>query len=402
MVSQYQYVAYNEKGGVVKGKVSAASEEAATELLGYAGYQTMSLKQYVPFFNPDKLLDSMYQVKTPEVVLLYRQLAMLLESGTNIGASVEMLAEQASNRLLKKALRAVVADVRGGNQLSASLAKYPKIFPASYCQLLAVGEQSGNLEALLRQVADYMEKEAVTVKETKGALMMPGITLAISVVVVGLLITFVLPSFGGMYESLGAELPPLAKMFIALGEGMKKNGLVVLSVMAAIVVALVLYTKTPGGRYQLDKLLLKLPLLGRIRLLSELARFCRSMSLLFHAGMPLTEVMPMVIKGSGNKVLTAALTEVQKGMVKGEGLSGPMSKNKLFLPMMVQMVKVGEETGSLDVTLRAVAQSYEAEASDKIHSLIGLIEPALTIGIGGVIGLIAVTLMSAMTSMYGG
>src|SRR3990172_5807740 len=121
----YQYVASNTKGVVVKGKLSAASDKAATELLNYAGYRVISLKPYVPFFNPDKLLDSMYQVKTPEVVLLYRQLAMLLEAGTNIGASVEMLAEQASNPLLKKTLRGVVSDVRGGNQLSTSLAKYP-------------------------------------------------------------------------------------------------------------------------------------------------------------------------------------------------------------------------------------------------------------------------------------
>ena len=397
----YQYVASNTKGVVVKGKLSAASDKAATELLNYAGYRVISLKPYVPFFNPDKLLDSMYQVKTPEVVLLYRQLAMLLEAGTNIGASVEMLAEQASNPLLKKTLRGVVSDVRGGNQLSTSLAKYPKIFSPTYCQLLGVGEQSGNLEALLRQVADYMEKEAVTVKETKGALMMPGITMVIAVVVIGLMITFVLPSFGGMYESLGAELPPLAQMLIALGEGMKSNGLYVLLAVAAIVGAVILYIKTPGGRYQWDKMLLKLPLLGRVRLLTELARFCRSISLLFHAGIPLNEVMPLVIKGSSNKVLAEALTDVQKEMVKGEGLSKPMAKNKLFLPMMVQMVKVVEETGNLDTTLQAVAQSYEAEAEDKIHSLIELIQPAMTIAIGGVVALIAVTLMSAMTSMYG-
>ncbi len=141
--------------------------------------------------------------------------------------------------------------------------------------------------------------------------------------------------------------------------------------------------------------------MGRVRLLTELARYCRSRSLIFHAGMALNDVMTLTIQSSGNKVLAAALTEVQRGMVKGEGLSKPMSKNKLFLPMMVQMVKVGEETGSLDVTLLAVARSYETEAEDKMHSMIALIQPAMTIGIGGVVGLIAMTLMSAMTSMYG-
>ncbi len=398
----YQYIASNTQGEVVKGKLSAADEKAATELLDYAGYQVINLKPYVPFFNLGKLSDAFYRVKVNEITLLYRQLAMLLESGINIGVGVEMLREGATNTLLKKVLDEVVSDIRGGNQFSAALEKHPKIFSPVYCQLLSVGEQSGGLEILLKQVADYMEKEATIAKETKSALRMPAIISVAAILVVGLMITFVLPSFGNMYESLGAELPPMAKMLISLGEGIKSSGLYVLLAVAAITGGFMFYVRTPGGRYKLDKLLLKLPLLGRVRLLTELSRFCRSMSLLFRAGMPLSEVMPLVIKGSGNKVMAEALTEVQKDMVKGEGLSGPMAKNKLFLSMMVQMVKVGEETGSLDITLQAVAQSYETEAEDKIHSLIGLIEPTMTLFIGGVIGLMAVTMLSAMTSMYGG
>src|SRR3989304_5107639 len=202
----YQYVAYNTRGEMVKGKLQAVNDKAATELLSIAGYQVINLKPFVPFFDLDKWADSLYTVKTPEIVLLYRQLAMLLECGTNIGASMEMLQEQVSNPLLKKVLRKATADVRGGSQLSVALARYPKIFRPDYCQLLGVGEQGGNLELLLRQVADYMEKEETTAKQVKGALMMPAIISVIAVVVVGLMVTFVLPSFGKMYTSLGAEL----------------------------------------------------------------------------------------------------------------------------------------------------------------------------------------------------
>ncbi|MFC2071708.1 type II secretion system F family protein [Chloroflexota bacterium] len=399
----YQYVAYNTKGGVVKGKLSAATEEAATELLDYAGYKIISLKPYVPFFNMEKLSASLFpvQVKPAEIVLLYRQMAMLLESGINVAASMELLEEGATNRGLQKVLHEVVSDIRGGNQLSIALGKHPTVFPTLYCQLLGVGEQSGDLETVLRQVADYMEQETATAKETKGALMMPGITAAIAVVVMGLMVTYILPSFGEMYEQLGAELPPMAQVMIAIGEWAKVNMLYVLLVGAGIVGSVILYIKTPGGRYKWDTMLLKLPLLGRVRLLVELSRYCRSMSLLFRTGMPLPEVMPLIIKGSSNSVLAKALGVVREDMVGGEGLSGPMSKNKLFLTMMVQMIKVGEETGSLEVTLEAVARSYEAEAKDKMHSLIGLIQPTMTLAIGGMVGLIAVTLMSAMTSMYG-
>ncbi len=230
----YKYVAYNEKGELVKGKLSAATEEAATELLDYAGYQAISLRLYVPFFNMDKLLSSLSPVKPTEIILLYRQLAMLLESGTDIAASLDLLHEQAANRTLKKILGEVASDVRSGNQLSTALLKHPKAFSTTYCQLLGVGEQSGNLETVLNQVADYMEKETATAKETKSALMMPAITAVIAVAVIGLLIIFILPSLAGMYESLGTELPPIALMLITLGEQAKSNALYLF--LAAVVI----------------------------------------------------------------------------------------------------------------------------------------------------------------------
>ncbi len=397
----YQYVAYNSKGEVVKGKLTADNDQAANELLDYAGFKAINLKPYTPFFTMGSLSSQFTQVKPTDIILLYRQLAMLLDSGTDIAAALDLLQQQVSNGALSKVLGEVVADVRGGSQLSLSLEKHPKIFPSVYCKLISVGEQSGDLETVLRQVADYMEKEMTTSKQTKGALMMPAITSVIAVIVILLMIMFILPSFSGMYESLGAELPAVAKFLVNLGEGMKANGLYIFIGLVIAAVVGYVYVKTPRGRYNLDKLLFKLPLMGRIRLLSELARFCRSMALLFNSGLPLPEIMLLASRSSGNKVMSEALMEVHADMVKGEGLSGPMAKNSLFLPMMVQMVKVGEETGSLDTTLIAVSNSFETEAEDKMKNLIGLIQPTMTIIIGGVVGLVAMTLMSAMTSMYG-
>ncbi len=397
----YQYVAYNESGEIVKGKLPAISDEAATELLNYAGYRAINLKPYVPFVNLDKLTGGLFKVKPAEIILLYRQLAMLLESGIDIVASLEILQEQVANRAVKKALGQVVTDLRGGSQLSAALGKHRDIFPPTYCRLLSVGEQSGDMETVLKQVADYMEKEVAANKETKNALMYPVITLVVTIMVVGILITFVLPSFGSLYSSLGVELPAMAKILINLGNIVQSQGMYLFLAVLVIVGSVFLYIKTSGGRYKLDKLVLKLPLVGRVKLLSELSRYCRSMSMLFRVGLPLTEAMPLVAQSVSNRVIARALIDVQQDMVKGEGLSKPMAKNKLFLPMMVQMVRVGEETGNLDVTLLAVARSYEAEAEDKIHSLIALIPPAMTLFMGLLIGFIAVTLMSAMTAMYG-
>jgi len=397
----YQYIAYNESGEIIRGKLPATNEEAATEILDYAGYQAISLKRYVPFFNMDRLTAGFSRLKPNEIILLYRQLAMLLESGIDIVASLELLQEQVTNRMLKKVMGEVISDLRSGNQLSTALSKYPQVFPPIYSRLLGVGEQSGELATILNQVADYMERETATTKETKNALMYPVITFLVSMVVIGILVTFVLPSFGKLYGSLGVEMPLMAKMLITLGEKAQIYWIHLMLAVSALAGVGLFYIRTPGGRYKLDKLVLKLPLVGQVKHLSELARFCRSMSLLYRAGLPLTEVVSLVAQGSSNIVLAQALTSVQQDMIKGEGLSQPMSRNKLFLPMMVQMVRVGEETGNIDVTLLTVARSYEAEAEDKVHSLISLIPPAMTLFIGLIIGLIALSLTSAMYSMYG-
>jgi len=397
----YQYVAYNENGEVVRGRLPAPDEEAATELLGYAGYKTISLKPRVPFLNLDKLLVSLFRVKPSEIILLYRQLAILLESGTDIVASLELLQEQTANHTLKRVLGEVISDLRRGNQLSIALGKHSQVFSSIYCRLLSVGEQSGDLETVLKQVADYMEKEIATAKETRSALMYPAITSVVTIVVMVLLVTFVLPSFGNLYSTLGVDLPPLAQALINLSSKIQSYWTYLLLAMLTVVGLALIYIRTPGGQYKRDTLLLRLPILGRVIHLSELARSCRSMSLLLRAGLPLTEAMPLVIQSINNKVLTKALGDVQQDMIKGEGLSRPMTKNKIFLPLMVQMVRVGEETGNLDVTLLSVALSYEAEAEDKTRSLIALIQPAMTLIIGLIIGLIAVTLTSAMYSLYG-
>ncbi len=396
----YRYVAYDSKGKVVKGKLTATSEETATEVLGYANYKVISLKPFVPFINFKGFLDSPGKTKHSEIILFYRQLAILLESGTDIASAIELLQEQVNNRTFKKALGDIATNVRIGNQLSKVLQKYPRLFTPTYTQLLRIGEQGGDLDVLLRQVADYMEKEAASTKKTKDALKMPVFTSIIAIIVIGLLITFILPSFNDLYGSLGVELPAIAKMFINIGEFSRHNGVYVLAGFGALLAGAYYYFRTPDGKYKWDKLLLRLPLLGRVRLLNELARFCRSMALLLRSGMPLSEVMALSIKGTDNRVLAEAFVGVEIQMLKGEGISKPMSRNKLFLPMMTQMVKVGEQAGNLDVTLQSVASSFEAEAEEKMRNFSGLIQPVMTLVIGGMVGIIALTLVSAMTAMY--
>jgi type IV pilus assembly protein PilC len=394
-------MACGESGDIVKGKISAGSEDSVAEMMGFAGYRLINLRPYVPFFSLGKMTSQLFPVKPIEIVLLFRQLALLLESGINIVTALGLLQEQIANRTLKRVVSELIADLRSGNQLSASMSRHPDIFSTMACRTISIGEQTGGMEVMLKQVADYTEKEVVTRKSIKGALMYPIITFIITIIVVGVLLVFVLPAFSGLYNDLGAKLPAITQLMLDVSGFLKTNILNILLGLLILGASGFIYTKTQDGKYRLDLLLLRIPIMGRVTLLNELSRACRSLSLLYNAGLPLTEIMPLVVQSANNRVMAKSLYNVQSEMLKGEGLSTPMAKDPLFLPMMVQMVKVGEESGSLDSSLTAVALNYESEAQDKTKTLIGMITPLMTIVIAGVVGLIAISMISAMFSMYG-
>ena len=398
----FNYVGYTEARKIVKGVTSAPTQERAVEALVNRGYRVISLQPVTSFIpNWKELFPSFFRIKTEVVIMFSRQMALLLESGIGIIQCLELLGEQSAGRNLKRVLGEVISDLRSGNQLSAALSKHPESFSPIYCRSLRVGEQTGNLETVLRQMADYMEKEVAASKDVKDALKYPVIVGIVAVIVIGLLITFVLPSFTSLYSILDVELPLATRLLMSSISWLTDNGLYLLVGILVITLLISVYVRTPEGRLNFDNLTLKLPLIGRIKHLDELAHSCRSMALLFKSGLPLPEVMTLVVESSKNRVVKKVLAEAQQDMLKGEGLSKPMAKSKLFLPLMVQMVKVGEETGNLDVTLTAVAQHFETEAQDKMRSLIGLIQPATTLAIGIVVAAIALSLISAMYSMYG-
>ena len=397
----YAYVAYTEDRRLVKGKLSATNEEAATNLLSYGGYQVVNLKKIVPFFNTEKLVAAFTRIKPREIIMFSRQLALLLESGTDIVTSLDLLQSQVTNRTLRGMLGEVASNIRGGSSLSAALSKHPRAFSSVYHRAIAAGEQGGNLEVVLRQMADYIERGVNTEKKIKGALTYPIIVALVAIVVILLLVTFVLPTFISLFTAFGADLPLATRILIGLTAWLGSYGLYLFIVIGAAVAVTFIYIKTPAGKYQLDKLSLRLPVLGRIFLLNELSRCCRTISLLFKVGIPLPEILVMVTHGTSNKAMAEALAGVQQELVRGEGISRPMAKRSLFLPLMVQMVSVGEETGNLDNTLATVAQSYETDADDRTSAAVGLIQPAMIIVIGLVVGFIAIALFSAMYGIYG-
>ncbi len=397
----FVYTAYTEDKQLVKGNVSATSDEAAADLLSYGGYRVVSLKEVVPFINKEKLLASFSQIKPAEIIMFSRQLALLLESGTDIVTSLDLLQDQITNQTLKRTITEIASDIRGGSSLSTALSKHPRAFSQMYYRAISAGEQGGNLEVVLRQMAEYIEKGVSTQKQIKGALTYPLIVVLVAIGVIVVLVTTVFPTFASLYSQLGAELPLSTRILIGLTNWLNHYGLFLVVGVLAAVGAAYAYIKTPAGKYRWDNLMLRLPVVGRIVHLGELSRCCRTMAMLVRVGLPLPEVLAMTIHSSNNKVVVENMTEVQQALIRGEGLSPPMAKRPLFLPMMTQMVKIGEESGNLDNTLVTVAESFEVEGSDKTRSAVALIQPMLTIIIGLVIGFVVLSMMSAMYSLFG-
>lgn len=393
----YTYFGYTEALQIVKGKISAPNERSASDMLANVGYRVIQLNPVIPFLPA---MGTLFQasVKPAELITFSRQLALLLESGVGIIHALELLQAQTPDRNLRKVLIEIVNDLRGGSSLSAALAQHPRAFSAIYCKMMAVGEQTGALETVLRSLADYAERESAAMAKVKQALTYPAIVFGLAIVVAFILVAFLLPPMVDMFRALGGELPITTRLLIA-GIGFMENyGLHLLAGVIGLAILVYLYTRTPAGRYQRDMLILKLPLIGRLSLLSELARCCRSLSLLFRSGLPLPEIMNLTGQAIGNRVVARALSKVEQAMLKGQGLANPMSRSNVFLPLMVEMTRVGEETGDLDTSLIVVAENYELEADRRTQMLLGMIEPVMTIIVGAGVGFLA---LSVFMPLYG-
>lgn len=397
----FEYLAYTKERQLLKGKISAVSEEAAITTLGYSDLRVMSLKTVTPFFNLGRLTDAFTTIKPKEVVMFSRQLALLIEAGTDVVASLELLQGQISNRAFQMIIKEVITTVRGGAKLSQAMSRHPKAFSKLYCRTVAIGEETGNLEQVLRQMADYIEKEAIAAKKVKSAMIYPIIVTLLVILVIAIMVFFVMPNFMGLYGALGADLPMVTKALLAVSGFLLSYWWAILLAVLGVAAGLYAYIKTPAGRYWWDSAMLKMPLLGSVTLFRELSRYASTISTLFRAGVPLPEILTLSIDNAQNKVIVAALTTVRDEMLKGQGLSRPMSRNPIFPALIVQMAAVGEGTGNLDATMDTVAMSYEMEANDRTDALIAAITPATTLIMGGIVGFIALALISAMYGIFG-
>lgn len=398
----YRYKAYTLDKKIVQGTIEATSESMAEEALYRTGYHSvLSLKEVPPGLGLERLLPSLFQIKPQEVIDFSRQLATLVESGVTITTALELLEGQASRAAFKKIIDGLIQELRRGISFSQALSKYPQAFSYTYCQVMKASEQAGGLEVGLRQVAALLEKQAATMRMIGRAITYPAMVVVMAIVVFAVLITVALPPLVELFASLGAELPLITRLLIAAADFLINYRLFLLGGVLVLIALGVGYLRLPSGRLAVDRLMLKIPVIGSINIQHNMCRFCQTTSMLLKAGLRLPQILDIVVQTMGNGIMRQAFRDVREKLVQGQGLSQPMAANDLFPPLLVEMIVVGEKTGNMDSTLATLAVFYEERVDQRINTLISMIEPTLTVVIGLAVGFIALSIITPLYSIMG-
>jgi type IV pilus assembly protein PilC len=397
-MTAYAYVARQAGGKVARGKAKAVNRDAAETMLYGRGLLDVELTEKKGLLQTELVAK---RVKRVEIMHLSRQLGAFIHAGLPLVEAVHTLGTESDN----SSLRAMMADVedrlRGGDTLSSCFDAHPKIFPEYYRGILRSAELTGELDTVLDQLAKYLERDEDARRKVKSAMVYPSIIAGMSAVTVVVLAVFVLPKFKAFFAGLHAELPLPTRMLLATTDFFGHwwwallTGLLTLALLSFIAV------RTPPGRHARDRMVLALPVVGVTVQYALVERFCRILASMVSAGVPLPQALQVATDSLRNVVFARALTDVADAMYEGEGLATPLIRTGLFPSTAAQMMRVGEETGTLDTQLSVTAQYYEGELDYKIKKLTSLIEPAVIIVMGGVVGFVAIALVSAMYGIFG-
>lgn len=399
---EFVYTVYTADKKVSEGRIQSESERSAEEALYRAGYtRVLGLKVAAPGFDKETLVPTLFGVRTQDKVEFTLQLANLLESGINVLRALTILQKQTPRPALRKVLAEIVIAVQDGAALSAAIGRFPNIFSTTYRQVVRAAEQSGNLEAGLRQIARTMEKQALAVQKVRKALSYPALVVVMAIVVFSLLITLILPPLVALFASFNAELPWPTRAVLGLSSFLIDYKFQILLGVVVLAAIIFFYARSESGRLEIDRLLLKAPLIGQLNLMRALAQFFETSASLIKAGLQLTQILDIAVDTTGNRVLRASFAEVRDRLVQGEGLSGPLSRDPLFPPLVVELVVVGEEAGRLESALENLAKNYEEKSDSRTAALIALIEPTLTIVMGILVAAIALSLFVPLYSIIG-
>lgn len=398
MSNIYSYRARDVYGKVISGQIQADDMHRAAELL-------RTKRMVILELAPGKVKQkgkSLFQKKTIPLKtfsVFARQMATMVKAGVTIMSSITAIASQSEDPLLSQALSEIGKDLESGKTFSEACQKQKAIFPPIFISMVEAGEASGALDEVLERMASYFESQAEIQEKVKSATTYPSFIGVAALLVVIVLMMTVIPSFAEMFDDMGAELPMITQLLMAISEGMQKYFYIIIPALVGGVIALQRWSKTTKGKHTLQRMSLKLPKFGVMFQNSAMARFCRSLSILVASGVPMLQALEIVAKVVNNVEYSSAIYHARKGVSEGLTLSQGLGGSSHFTPLLLHMLKVGEDAGAMDEMLSKVADFYENEVKYTVDRLSSIIEPFMILGLAVIVGTILAAVMLPMFDM---
>jgi type IV pilus assembly protein PilC len=393
----YVWKGKNRYGDTVGGERVAANKQELARLLQKDQIQVLSVGAAkggfkIPFLKREK-------VKLKDLAIYSRQLSVLIDAELPLIQSLGILEEQQKNAYFKNVIKTVKDDVEAGSTLNQAKRKHPKAFDDLYCNLIASGEQSGSLDIMLRRLSEFIEKNVRLRAKVKQAMIYPVAIVIFAVIVAIFLLWKVIPIFANIFRDLGAELPWLTAMVVSLSDFIQKYILLVVAGIVGLVLAFRYYRSTTAGRWSTDKLFLKMPLFGKLLYKVSMTRVTRTLATLISGGVPMLEALKITSTTAGNVVIEKEITDARKLVSEGKTLNESFKMAGKFPTMMLQMINVGEATGTLDEMLSKLAAFYDEEVDNAVTSLLSVLEPIMMVFVGGIVGGLVVSMYLPIFSL---
>lgn len=378
------------RGQIKTGVVEAEDEKSALSKLHSQKIRASSVKKKAAssdFFAPRK-----QKITGRDIVVFTRQFSTMVDAGLPLVQCLDILGKQAENKTLGEVVTTVKGNIETGSDLSASMRKHPKVFDSLYCNLVEAGEVGGILDIILKRLADYIEKSESLKKKVKSAMVYPGAIVTVAVSVVAFLMIFVIPAFASLFEGGGAELPGPTQIVMTISDFFRTKWYILLGGIVAFIFLFKKVYATERGRFEIDRIMLKLPVVGMLVRKVSVAKFTRTLGTLISSGVPLIEGLEICARTSGNKIVERAVFKTIEAIKGGETIAVPLSRESVFPPMVIQMIDVGENSGSLDIMCHKIADFYDEEVDNAVTALTSLLEPMLMVFLGIVVGFIVVAM----------
>lgn len=402
---EYVWEGRTRRGTIERGELSAASETAVRMALRRQQIQAIKVEAKPKDILKGFKLGRRKKVKEKDIVVFTRQFSTMINAGLPLVQCLEILASQQDNATFKEILVKVKGDVEAGSTFADALRKHPIVFNDLFCNLVAAGETGGILDTILNRLAAYIEKSMNLKKKVKGAMVYPAAVMAIALVVVSCLLIFVIPVFQKMFADMGGTLPAFTQLVINLSDFLRRYFLLVGALLIALVLAFRRYYKTEKGRGAVDDYLLRLPIFGSLIRKVAIAKFTRTLGTMLSSGVPILEALEIVARTAGNKTVEKAILQTKLSIGEGKTIAEPLGASRVFPPMVVQMISVGESTGALDSMLSKIADFYDDEVDAAVAALTSLLEPLLMVFLGSAIGALVIAMylpIFQMASILGG